>query len=155
PEATKEDAQLYLELLRITQQTKQAEARRWVFGEFEASNFDELDAKYPRGSAERDRLINVLTFYESAGVLVSRGLLDEDVFFDSSVGLEVVWPRVEALIDSWQRSQSAPAIWENVVWLGRRLAAWREERWKPKLEAVPPDRSPATAEPSIRGFAKP
>jgi hypothetical protein len=153
-EPTKEDAGLYLELLAISQQPVQAEARRWVFSEFEARSFEELQSKYPSGTPERDRLVNVLMFYESAGVLISRGLLHEDVFFDAPFELEVLWPLVENLLEDWQKAKNEPAIFENVVWLAKRYEAWHDDHWKPKLEAVPPGRDRARAEPSIRGFSQ-
>jgi hypothetical protein len=113
----------------------------------------ELNEKHPRGSVERDQLANVLGFFESAGVLVSRGLLHEDVFFDAPFALEVLWPKVQTLIEEWQATDDK-AAWENVYWLGRRYEIWREQQWKPKLELAPPDRGPLEPEPHVRGFQR-
>lgn len=152
PEPTKEDAKLYLTLLEITQGRAHAEARRWVLSDFAAKSYDDLNAKYPPGSVERDHLTNVLGFFESAAVLVSRGLLHEDVFYDAPFAFETLWPKVKKLIEQWQKSSEDPAVWENVVWLGKRYELWKEQVWKPKLEAMPPEKAPEKVEPAIRGF---
>ena len=32
------------------------------------------------------------------------------------------------------------------------MDSWKEQSWKSKLEAIPPDRPPEKVEPAIRGF---
>jgi len=135
---TADDARLYLQLLDLTQHGLQVEARRWFFWEFAADSYDDLRERYPAGSRQRDLLFNVLGFYESTGVLVSRGLLNEDVFFDAPFGFELLWERIRGILPAWQEA-GGPAVWENVRWLGERFDAWREHVWRPKVEAVPPD----------------
>jgi redox-sensitive bicupin YhaK (pirin superfamily) len=61
--------------VNATQGETQTEARRWVFGDFNAKNYEELNSSYAVGSLERTRLTTVMGFFESIGVLVSRGLL--------------------------------------------------------------------------------
>jgi hypothetical protein len=152
PEPTHDDAALFLKLLEITQLPTHSEARRWVLTEFSAGSHGELDSKYPSGSPERAHLTNVLGFFESAGVLVSRGLLHEDVFFDAPFAFDGLWPKIGPLLDDWQKQAGDPAIWENVAWLGLRYEQWRENRWRPKLEMAPPDKAPQRGEPTVRGF---
>jgi len=152
PEPTREDANLYLKLLEISQGSAHTEARRWVFSDFAVESFDQLNSRHPPGSVERDHLANVMSFYEATAVLVSRGLLHEDVFLDAPLGFEVIWPRLKPIVEGWQKSADDPAVWENLQWLGLRMEAWREQQWKTKLEMSPPDRQPVKSEPAIRGF---
>jgi len=152
-EPTGQDALLYTQLLAITQTEHHARARRWVQFDFDAGSYRELEQKYPPGSEERDRLVVVMGFYESAGVLVSRGLLHEDVFFDAPYNFDTVWPKLKAIVSEWQAAAEDPAVWENFNWLGLRYDAWLRERWQSKLEMIPPDRSPARPEPHVRGFS--
>ena len=93
-------------------------------------------------ATRRNLLFNVLAFYEGAAVLVSRGLLHEDVFFDSPFGFELLWPLVSPLIGEWQQAANDPAVWENVQWLGKRYEWWHEHVWKPKLQSTPPQPEP-------------
>ncbi|GAC1334846.1 MAG: hypothetical protein NVSMB17_17050 [Candidatus Dormibacteria bacterium] len=142
PAASTEDAHLYIELMKLIHQPNLTEASDWVVGQFDAATHKDLQSKYPPGSAERGQLVAVLGFYESVGMLVSRGLIHEDVFFDVPFRFEVIWPRVEPLILDWQKVADDTAVWENVVWLARRYENWRETVWRRKAEAIPTDRPP-------------
>ena len=142
PAPTSEDAHIYLQLLEMSQQAQFIESRRWVAHELDAENLKALNTKHPEGSVERSRVSSVLGFYESVGVLVSRGLLHEDLFFDAPLGFEHVWARAEVLVLDWQRSANDESVFENLVWLARRYENWRETAWRPKSEAIPTDRPP-------------
>jgi hypothetical protein len=135
PKPTKEDARLLLQLVELGQNEFSREARRWLFTEFSAQDYDEFIKKYPRGSIEHGRMLNILGFFETVGVLVSRGLLNEDLFFDLSFGLEPVWEKVAPIIPGWQKAAS-PALWENVQWLANRSATWRKKVWKQKVKST-------------------
>jgi len=134
-----EDAALYLRIWSLKDTAVQAEARAWFFERFAASTLDEFDERSPRGSRERHLFAEFLGFYEGAGVLVSRGLLHEDVYFDAPFALELVWPKVSAIVEAMQEHD--PAAWENVAWLAKRYEAWRDTRWRAKLDARPPEQS--------------
>jgi hypothetical protein len=54
-----------------------------------------------------------------------------------------VWSKIGSILDEWQAAAGDPAVWENVAWLGKRNEVWNETKWRPKLEAIPPDRGPA------------
>ena len=153
PEPTAEDASVYMRLFEIASSPAQAEARSWILSELAVESYKDLDKRHPAGSAERDRLATSLGFYESVGMLVSRGLLNEDVFFDAPFGFDLVWPRLVTILDEWRKAAKDEATWENVRWLGRRYEIWKKESWKPKLEAMPPEKGPAK-EPQVRGFAR-
>jgi hypothetical protein len=140
-----DDAALYLRLHALKDTAVQAEARAWFFEHFEAASYSDLQQRYPPGSRERHLLSEFLGFYEGAGVLVSRGLLHEDVYFDAPFALELVWEKIGPLMDEWQAA-GGPAAWENVVWLGRRYDEWSKKRWRPKMEAVPPKRGPRSGD---------
>jgi hypothetical protein len=136
------DATIYQRMQAVLNTATHAEARAWFFEHFDVTSYAELAEKYPRGSRERHLLAEFLGFYESAGVLVSRGLLHEDVFFDAPFGLEMVWAKIGTILDEWQAAANDPAVWENVAWLGKRQEIWLKTRWRPKLEAILPDRGP-------------
>ena len=142
PTPTSEDARLYIELMKLALEAPVADATDWLVGEFDVNTKKDLDGKYPAGSPERGRLVTVLGFYESLGMLVSRGLIHEDVVLDVPFRFEVIWPRVEKLVADWQKASGDDAVWENVVWLARRYENWRETTWRPKSEAIPTDRAP-------------
>ena len=137
-----DDATLYLRLHALKDTPIQAQAREWFFESFDAASFGEVQRRYPPGSHERHLLAEFLGFFEAAGVLVSRGLLHEDVFFDAPFALDAVWRKLEPIISQWQRAAGEPAVWENVEWLCRRYEVWTTSTWRHKLKAVPPEQGP-------------
>ena len=82
-------------------------APRRFLERLEATSLDELNERYPRGSRERQLFAEFLGFYEGAGVLISRALLHEDVYFDAPFTLTVVWPKVQTIVDE-MRDLSRP-----------------------------------------------
>ena len=136
-----QDVTLYLRLHALKDTPVQAEARAWFFQSFEAASYEELRERYPPGSRERHMLSEFLGFFEGSGVLVSRGLLHEDVYFDAPFAFELVWEKIGPLLEDWQAASGA-AAWENVGWLGKRYDVWSKTRWRAKLEAIPPDHGP-------------
>lgn len=146
--ADNNDATLYLQLMATVQGQQFSEARRWAVTNM-PQKYSEMETTCPLGGVERDRLVTILGFFESAGALVSRGLLHEDVFFDAPFGLGVYWPRMGPLVEDWQASSGDSMRWHNVLWLGRRYQAWLEGR-VPKVDERPPDREPESG--SQTGF---
>ena len=134
--ATREDAQLLLQLARLLQSSDQIEARHWFFSEFAAKDFVEFDQKYPQGSEGRRKVSTVLGFFETAGVLIARGLLNEDLFFDLSFGLGPVYRKVAPIIPGWQKQVGSVALWENLQWLAQRGETWSKTVWKPKVKVA-------------------
>ena len=73
-------------------------------------------------------LIPKLVARLGAGVLVSRGLLHEVVFFDAPFALELAWAKIGPILDQWQAAANDPGGWENVAWLGKRNEVWRQTK---------------------------
>ena len=133
PRPTKDDAKLILKLVELGQSEDQREAFRWLMSEFSAKDYDEFQAKYAPGSEDLQRVTRLLGFFETIGVLVSHGLLNEDLVFDLSFGMDPVWEKLGPIIPGW-REQVMPALWENAVWLHDRYAEWQKKVWKPNLK---------------------
>ena len=132
PKPSQEDAQLLLKLVEFVNSDYYRKAWRWVVNDFSAEKYEDFVRKYPKGSEEYQRVGNVLGFFETAGVLVSHGLLHEDLFFDLSFGMDLVWPKISPIIPGWQK-EAGLALWENAIWLVDRYQAWQKKVWKPNL----------------------
>ena len=114
-------------------------ARSWRFFEHSvARTLDEPNERYPRRSRVRHVFAKVLDFYEGAGVLVSCGLLHEDVLPDARFALELVWSKVRPIIETMQETLHPPRG-RNVAWLAMRWDMWSKTRRRAKLEVVPPE----------------
>lgn len=134
---TKEDAELFLKMMESFSGPEMDKAFRWFVKDFDAKDYQDFIAKYPMSSEEYGHVSRVLSTLETAGVLVSHGLLNENLYFDAS-GIGFIWSRLEKIIPGWQK-EAGPALWENAVWLAGRQKQWQKEVWKPNL-AWKPDR---------------
>ncbi len=72
---------------------------------------------------------DVLGFYGFAGVLVSHGLLNENLYFDT-INIGVIWNKIIHIIPEWQK-EAGPTQLENFAWLARRHRKWKRDVWKP------------------------
>ncbi len=138
---TKDDAEIFLMLIQSFRDPRTEEAYRWFMSEFKAKDYKKFKQKYPRHSEGARNIGRILGDFEVAGVLVSHGLLNEDLYFDSS-GIGFIWPTLEKIV-AGMRKDMGPALWENAVWLAERQKAWAKEVWKPDL-AWKPDRPGAS-----------
>jgi hypothetical protein len=129
---TKEDADLLLKLMQFTDTPQMVEAMNWFSKGFSAKDYKEFQKKYPNGSAGENHFSRIISSFELAGVLVSQGLLSEDLYFDMS-GIGFIWPRLEKIV-SGMRKEMDESLWENAVWLANRQKQWRKEVWRPNLD---------------------
>ena len=74
------------------------EAMQWFMSEFNVKDYDDYKSKYPGNSAEHRSIGKILGQFEVAGVLVSQGLINEDLYFDTS-GIGFAWSKLEKLVD--------------------------------------------------------
>lgn len=130
---TQEDARLLLKLVETVDSEYYRKAYRWLLSEFSAQSYEDFVKKYPQGTEEYHQVSSILGFFEVCGVLVSHKLLSEDIFFDLSFGLDLVWHKVGPIVPGWQK-EAGPAIWENAIWLHQRFQAWSKTVWKPGLK---------------------
>jgi hypothetical protein len=129
--ANKDDAEILLMMMESFRDPRTEEAFRWLMREFKAKDYKEFKAKYPPQSDEYRNIGRILGQFEMAGVLVSHGLLNEDLYFDvSAIGF--IWPMLEKIVPG-MRKEAGPALWENAVWLAERQKQWAKEVWKPEL----------------------
>ncbi len=105
----------------------------WFVANFHPKDYKEFNEKFPEGSSGRSQVIELLGFYELAGVLITQGLLNENLFFDIGYGISLIGNRISPVIKGWQKAVN-PSLWENADWLIKRHAAWMKKVWKPNLK---------------------
>jgi len=129
--ATVQDAEVLLKLLDTLNTPQMQESMTWFGKKFSAKDYKEFKSKYPMGSEGNMHVSQVLGSLELAGVLISHGLLNENLYFDMS-GIEFIWSQLGKIIPGWQK-EAGPTLWENAVWLAARQKKWKKEVWKPGL----------------------
>ena len=129
PKATQRDAELILKLYELRRDPELRRARSFVLTEFAATDWEEIRAQWMTGS-DLDRHIRMVTSYwEMVAAFVNRGLLEEDLFFDTHGEALVVWNRVKAIVPGGRKQIRPTWLW-NLERLARRQEQWRQRSFK-------------------------
>ncbi len=122
------DAELVLRLYEIRRDPELRKARQWMLSEFKATSWEEVEAQYLSGT-EFDRFFRMVTSYwEMVAGMVNRGVLNEDLYFDSTGEHVVVWNKIKAIVPG-ARAKIRPTYLWNLEQLVRRHLAWRESTY--------------------------
>jgi hypothetical protein len=76
------------------------------------------------GSVAFGEFDRVASLYEIAGILVKRGALNEDLWFDAAPSSLGVWQKMAAWVRGYQNETANPLAYKNVEWLGLRHEQW-------------------------------
>ena len=126
---TSQDAELILRLYELRRDTEMRRARAFMISEFNASTWEEIRPHYLTGN-ELDRHFRMATSYwEMVSAFVNRGLIDEDLFFDTHGEDIVVWNKVKGFVQE-ARQQIRPTWLWNLERMARRHVAWRERSFR-------------------------
>jgi hypothetical protein len=126
--ATHEQVNLMLHLYEMRREAKLREARDWVSRNFHPKSLEEGMKIAPPGSQENTYLRMVLGYWEMVASIVNRGLVDEELFFESTGEQWGLWQQVKALVPGWREMFGGPQFLANLEEQCRRLEAWREKK---------------------------
>jgi hypothetical protein len=124
---TKQDTQILLTLMDIYLSAPVSEAYRWLRTVPEGLGLEEFEQKFPRGSEGWGHFSTIAIFWETAGSLMRRGLLNEDLAFDTFLDAPP-WKKMERLIRDRREREKSPAEGENIEWIAGKARAWVSKR---------------------------
>ncbi len=127
PRPTKQDAEILLTLMDIFLSDAMREARKWWRTLPEGLRLKEFEKRFPRGSEGWENLTTMAIFWETAGSLMRRGLLQEDLAFDTFMDAPP-WGKVERIVRDRRKREKAPAEGENFEWIAARARIWVKQR---------------------------
>jgi len=111
-QATKEDAQLLVQLARLGADMKLGEASGFIWsGEF-VEDYDEFKAKFPWGSEGAGHVAAVAGFNETVGTLVKHRLIDEELVRDW-LAFHLLWGKLEKILLGMREDAGEPRLYEN------------------------------------------
>jgi hypothetical protein len=84
--------------------------------------------KYPQSSEENTYIRMVISYWDMVASIVNRGLINDELFFESNGELWVVWDRMRAVVPTWRSAFKNPHLFANIEDACKRLEAWREKR---------------------------
>jgi len=128
------DAMIILKLTEMRMSDKMEDAFIWMYTQYKANSYEEFKEKYPltSGTKERKYFSTVCNFFELCGVLVLRGYLNEDLFFDLGFGLDVIWRKVKLIMDDF-RKETSVRMYENFELLYDKHEEWLKKN-PPKIQ---------------------
>ena len=118
---TRDDASMLLRLLEMFIAPPMAEARSFVRTIPDGRTFAELREAYPPGTREFQHIDTVLAFWETIGLLIKHGLINEELAFDTFLDAPP-WPKMEAAARSLRAERSNDLELENLEYVYRRAA---------------------------------
>src|SRR5208283_5444422 len=89
---------------------------------------EELMVKYPQGSPENTYIRMVISYWEMVASIVNRGLINDELFFESNGEIWVVWDRMRPIVPTWRAAFKNPTLFEGIEETCKRLEVWREKR---------------------------
>ena len=60
--------------------------------------------------------------------IVNRGLINDELFFESNGEMWVVWDRIRSIVPTWRAAYKNPLVFCNLEEACKRLEAWRDKR---------------------------
>jgi hypothetical protein len=121
---TSQDADLILRLYELRRDPEMRRARAFMISEFNATSWEQIRPHYLTGN-ELDRHFRMATSYwEMVAAFVNRGLVDEDLFFDTHGEDIVVWNKVKGLVEEAASTSAPHGSGISSGW--RAAIAWRE-----------------------------
>jgi len=124
PKPAPHDAELLLKLYEIRRDPELRRARAFMMSEYSAASWDEIRPHYLTGN-ELDRHFRMVTSYwEMVAAFVNRGLLDEDLFFDTHGEALLIWNKVKPVVPEGRKHIRPTWLW-NLERMARRQQAWR------------------------------
>ena len=135
--ATYDDANLILRLYEMRREEKLRQAREWFTRNFHCSTLEDFNKVCPAGSQENAYARQVITYWEMVASLITSGVLNEHLFFQSGMELLLVWERVKDVAPESRKAHKAPVLWKNLETVGNKYIQY--------LEGVDPETYPAFA----------
>lgn len=125
---TYEEVNLMLRLYDLRREPKLREARAWFVENFQAVTPDEIMQKYPQGTPENTYIRMVISYWEMVASIVNRGLINDEMFFESNGEIWVVWDRMRTIVPVWRAAFKNPYLFSGIEETCKRLESWREKR---------------------------
>ena len=125
---SQKDVETLLKLYEIYDRNR--DSAIWFLTDLSARDYKSFKKKYPSRSRARVHFATVAGFFELAGILLERRLLNEDLFFDT-FNVSAFWGKAKGIIKGMR--QDRPRIYENFELVDTRKTRWAK-RHPPKIK---------------------
>ena len=97
----------------------------WFLEELDVDSYEEYVQKYGGSSIQRSYFIAVCGFFELSGVIVSRRMIDSDLYFDM-FNPTPFWNKAKSVVQGMRKKR--PHIYENFEMLNNKRIGWTKKR---------------------------
>ena len=122
-----EEVNLMLRLYDMRREPRLRQARAWFVENFHPKSAEDMMEKYPQGSEENTYIRMVISYWDMVAGIVNRGLINDELFFESNGEIWVVWDRMRTIVPIWRAAFKNPRLFANIEETYKRLEAWREK----------------------------
>jgi hypothetical protein len=127
-EPNREDVDLLLRLYEMRREETMRKARKFMLGEFYAESGKEFMAKYPPGSEQNAYFRQVTSYWDMVGSFVRRGLLSDELLFETAGEYHIYWEKVRATVLDLREMRNWPFYLKGLEDLARRHKEFMEKR---------------------------
>ena len=127
-QATYDDANLILRLYELRRDETLRKAREWFVANYRVANAQEAMTKYPMGTQENTYARMVISYWDMACSFVTAGVLNAELFFQSSGECLIVWEKIRGFVDDFRARMKNPQAWSNLEKVGNDYIKFIESR---------------------------
>jgi hypothetical protein len=125
---THEQGQLQLQIYDLRREAKLRQARDWFFQNYHVDTLDEAMRLAAPGTENGAFAMMVFSYWEQACAYLNRGLLHEDLFFETSGEFFGVWELVRRIVPEGRERFANKLFLANVEKAAQRYESWIESR---------------------------
>lgn len=125
---TYEEVNLMLRLYDMRREPRLRQARTWFLDHFHPGSPEEMMEEFAPGTEEYTHIRMVLSYWDMVAGIVNRGLINDELFFESNGEIWVVWDRIRNIVPTWRAAFKNPTIFQHLEDACKRLEVWREKR---------------------------
>jgi hypothetical protein len=133
---THEQAQLHLQVYEMRREARLRQARDWFFQNYYVETFEDAARIAAPGTEAGTFAMMVFGYWEQACALLNYGLLNEDLFFETSGEFFPVWERVKPIVNETRKVFVYPQFLAHLEKAAKRYESWIEERAPGHLAAM-------------------
>lgn len=133
---THEQAELQLKLYDLRREERLRKARDWFFKNFFAETLEDAMKVAPMGTEQGAFFMMVVSYWDQACAMLNHGLLNEDLFFETTGEFVGVWERIKPTIPEARQRFANKQFVANLEKAAERFEAWSEKRSPGQMAAM-------------------
>ena len=125
---THEQGQLHLQVYDLRREARLRQAREWFFRNYIVETIEDSRRIAPPATENGALVMQVLSYWEQTCALLNYGLLNEDLFFETSGEFFGVWELLKPVVPQFRERFADKNLLSNLERAARRYEVWSERR---------------------------